>query len=67
LLSIPYVEQAYRIGEGSPDPGGLPHRFIIKACLPLGFLLLALQAMQMTLESGLRLAGRPTEDPATAG
>jgi TRAP-type mannitol/chloroaromatic compound transport system permease small subunit len=66
-LSIPYAEQAYRIGEGSPDPGGLPHRFIIKSCLPLGFLLLALQAVQMTLESGLRLTGHSIEDRAASG
>src|SRR3546814_9097233 len=27
-LSIPYVMQSYTIGEGSPDPGGLPARWI---------------------------------------
>ncbi|MBK1667730.1 hypothetical protein CKO28_06740 [Rhodovibrio sodomensis] len=66
-LSIPYVEQAYWIGEGSPDPGGLPHRFIIKGCLPIGFLLLALQGLQMALESALRLAGRDREAATAAG
>lgn len=66
-LSIPYVEQAYRIGEGSPDPGGLPYRFIIKGCLPLGFLLLALQGLQMTIESALRLAGCDAEAETAAG
>lgn len=44
-LSIPYVMQSYRIGEGSPDPGGLPHRFILKATIPIGFSLLTLQSL----------------------
>ena len=43
-LSIPYVEQSYGLQEGSPDPGGLPNRWILKAFVPLGFALLALQA-----------------------
>jgi TRAP-type mannitol/chloroaromatic compound transport system permease small subunit len=44
-LSIPYVLQSYRIGEGSPDPGGLPHRWILKAMIPAGFILLILQGI----------------------
>ena len=43
-LSLHYVEQAYVIDEGSPDPGGIPHRFVIKALIPLGFALLLLQS-----------------------
>jgi len=48
-LSIPYVLQSYRIGESSPDPGGLPHRFILKAMIPAGFVLLALQSLAWVL------------------
>ena len=44
-LSIGYVEQAYVIDEGSPDPGGLPHRYIIKGLIPIGFALLLLQSI----------------------
>lgn len=43
-LSLTFVDQAYQIGEGSPDPGGLPHRFLLKAVIPFGFALLAAQA-----------------------
>jgi TRAP-type mannitol/chloroaromatic compound transport system permease small subunit len=43
-LSIPFVYQAYRVGEGSPNPGGLGYRFILKSFIPLGFGLLAIQA-----------------------
>ena len=45
LLSIHYVQQAYVIGEQSPDPGGLTHRWLLKAFIPAGFALLALQSI----------------------
>lgn len=44
-LSLDYVAAARSIGEGSPDPGGLPARWLLKALLPLGFGLLTLQAL----------------------
>lgn len=44
-LSLHYVEQAYVIDEGSSDPGGLPHRYLIKALIPVGFALLLLQSV----------------------
>ncbi|SON58131.1 TRAP-type mannitol/chloroaromatic compound transport system, small permease component [Hartmannibacter diazotrophicus] len=43
-LAIKYVQQSYALGEGSPDPGGLPDRWILKAAIPVSFLLLALQS-----------------------
>lgn len=48
-LSLNFVFQAYQIGEGSPDPGGLPYRFLLKAIIPLGFALLAVQAAAHTI------------------
>jgi len=44
-LSMRYFQQSFAIGEKSPDPGGLPWRWALKALLPLGFALLALQAL----------------------
>ena len=44
-LSLHYVGQAYAIDEKSPDPGGLPYRWVLKALIPLGFTLLALQSV----------------------
>lgn len=44
-LSLKYVQQSYVIDEGSPDPGGLPHRWALKSLIPLGFGLLALQTL----------------------
>lgn len=46
-LSIAYVQSSYSINEGSPDPGGLPNRFLLKAIMPAAFALLALQAFSM--------------------
>lgn len=56
-LSLDYVWQSYVIGEGSPDPGGLPHRFILKAFIPLGFALLLMQALAQCAKTGLALFG----------
>ena len=50
-LSLHYVEQSYVIDEGSPDPGGLPHRYLLKALLPVGFALLLLQGVAAALKS----------------
>jgi TRAP-type mannitol/chloroaromatic compound transport system permease small subunit len=50
-LSIGYVMQSYLIGETSPDPGGLPYRFLLKSMIPLGFLLLLVQSLAATLRS----------------
>lgn len=44
-ISMPYVMQSYRISEGSPDPGGLPYRWIIKAMIPAGFVLFGIQSL----------------------
>ena len=42
-VSFAYVAQSYAYQEGSPDPGGLPFRYLLKSLIPLGFALLALQ------------------------
>ena len=44
-LSIGYVGQSYGIGETSPDPGGIPWRWAVKALIPIGYSLLALQSV----------------------
>ena len=43
--SIPFIVASVGVLEGSPDPGGLPGRFVLKAVIPVGFLLLALQGI----------------------
>lgn len=42
IYSVPFVVQSYQVGEVSQAPGGLPFRWLMKAVLPAGFLLLLL-------------------------
>lgn len=49
LLSWRYVGQAYAIGEKSPDPGGIPMRWLLKGILPVGYGLLFLQSLGQLL------------------
>lgn len=55
VASIPYAVAAFETGEGSPDAGGLPHRWIVKSAIPLGAALLLLQGVAMLLEKILVL------------
>jgi TRAP-type mannitol/chloroaromatic compound transport system permease small subunit len=50
-----FVANAYAVGETSPDPGGLPARYIVKAMIPIGFILLGLQGISLVLKSILDL------------
>jgi TRAP-type mannitol/chloroaromatic compound transport system permease small subunit len=43
--SLPFVEDSFSILESSPDPGGLPYRFIIKSIIPIAFFLLMMQGI----------------------
>ena len=54
-------------GEVSPDPGGLPARYILKAVMPVGFFLLGLQGVSMAIHSLCRLLGLEGEEDAQEG
>ncbi len=60
--SIPWVMTAYEVGEVSIDPGGIPARFIIKAALPAGYLLMLFQGLLLGVKSAFILSGNPLED-----
>ena len=45
IFSVPFVITSFQLSEVSNAPGGLPFRWLIKAMLPLGFLLLALATL----------------------
>lgn len=63
-LSLPWVEMSYTRAEGSPNPGGLPHRFLLKSLIPLSFGLLALQGLAHALRHGFALSAQ--DDTAKA-
>ena len=50
-----FTLNAWSMREGSPDPGGLPARYVVKAAIPIGFLLLLLQALSLLFSSLLTL------------
>jgi TRAP-type mannitol/chloroaromatic compound transport system permease small subunit len=54
-LSLKYVQQSWAIDERSPDPGGLPHRWALKALIPAGFALLSLQSAATLLGVAAKL------------
>jgi TRAP-type mannitol/chloroaromatic compound transport system permease small subunit len=59
-ISLHYVQQSYVIDEKSADPGGLTHRWVLKALIPAGFVLVALQSVAEIVKSiaRFRQAGR---------
>jgi TRAP-type mannitol/chloroaromatic compound transport system permease small subunit len=61
-LSIGFVDQSWTIGEGSPNPGGLNALYLIKAMIPLGFVLLFLQSLAQAIHSVIAFGAR-TDEP----
>ncbi len=49
--SWPFVRNSFVIYEGSPDPGGIPFRFLLKSMIIVGFAILTLQAISQTIKS----------------
>jgi TRAP-type mannitol/chloroaromatic compound transport system permease small subunit len=45
VYSFPFVGASFALAEVSQSPGGLPYRWIVKAALPTGFVLLLLAAL----------------------
>lgn len=56
-----FVYNAWAVMEGSPDPGGIPLRFIIKGTIPAGFILIALQGISLGIKSFMTIIGRERE------
>ena len=53
----PFVFDSWSIGEGSPDPGGLPARYVLKTCIPLAFFLIGIQAFSQAIKNFLVITG----------
>lgn len=56
--SIPFVVASMRDLEGSPDPGGIPARFVLKAVIPVAFFLLGIQGVSETVKNLYRALGK---------
>ncbi|MDK2777363.1 MAG: TRAP transporter small permease subunit [Pseudomonadota bacterium] len=48
---IDFTYEAFDLGEGSGDPGGLPYRWIIKAVIPFAFFATSVSGIGMILNS----------------
>jgi len=48
--SLSFVGSSFALKETSPQPGGLPARYVIKATIPLGFFLLGLQGLSIVFK-----------------
>lgn len=57
-LSLAYVGQSWSVNEGSPNPGGLDHRYVVKALIPVGFALLMMQSIAQAIRAGLAMRSR---------
>ncbi|TCP42899.1 TRAP transporter small permease subunit [Rhodovulum marinum] len=56
--SLGFVDSAWSIREGSPDPGGLPGRWLLKGMIPVAFGLFALQCLANAIRHAAALRGR---------
>jgi TRAP-type mannitol/chloroaromatic compound transport system permease small subunit len=56
-----FIANSWGFQEGSPDPGGLPARYLMKSAIPLGFILVAIQGVSELIKSYLRIAAREGE------
>jgi TRAP-type mannitol/chloroaromatic compound transport system permease small subunit len=66
LTSWKFVHNSWSMLEGSPDPGGIPFRFIVKGTIPVGFVLLLLQGISLGLHSLMQLIGWETPEKPEA-
>lgn len=52
-----FVGNSWAVREISPDPGGLPARYLLKAMIPAGFVLLIIQSVSEVLKNLMTVMG----------
>ncbi|MBF0258388.1 MAG: TRAP transporter small permease subunit [Desulfamplus sp.] len=57
-----FIMGSWVVREISPDPGGLPFRYILKAMIPTGFVLLILQGISEAFKNLLIITGHDKEE-----
>ncbi|WP_319407561.1 TRAP transporter small permease subunit [uncultured Desulfosarcina sp.] len=61
-----FVSNSFSMLEGSPDPGGIPFRFIVKGTMTVGYVLLLLQGLSMGVHALLQILGAETVEEEKA-
>ncbi len=64
MTSWKFAANSFSMLEGSPDPGGIPFRFIVKGLIPVGFSLLFLQGLSLGIHSLLQILGIESAEEA---
>ena len=64
--SSSFVSNSFAVMEGSPDPGGIPYRFLLKACIPVGFVLVLLQGVSLGIKSLLTILGESLDEESSS-
>ncbi|MGD2125686.1 MAG: TRAP transporter small permease subunit [Desulfobacteraceae bacterium] len=54
----PFLSNSWSIREFSPNPGGLPAVYVLKAVIPAAFLLIGIQAVSLFIKKIYFLAGK---------
>lgn len=62
VTSANFVYNSWTVLEGSPDPGGIPYRFILKSAIPLGFILIMLQGISLAIKSLFTIMGKEIDN-----
>ena len=56
-----FVINSFNVREISANPGGLPARYFLKACIPIAALLLLMQGISLAIRSWLTIVGKLPE------
>ena len=62
VTSFKFVYDSWAILEGSPDPGGIPFRFIVKGTITVGFFLLSSRHLSRDPQSPADIGGGKDEE-----
>ncbi|HMR66895.1 MAG TPA: TRAP transporter small permease subunit [Anaerolineae bacterium] len=57
-ISLDFVSVSWNVRETTPDPGGLPARYLIKFMIPLGFTLILIQGLAEILKAYQQMRGK---------
>jgi TRAP-type mannitol/chloroaromatic compound transport system permease small subunit len=66
VTSWKFVGNSFSMLEGSPDPGGIPYRFIVKGTMTVGYFLLLMQGLSMGVHALLQILGVETVEEEKA-
>ncbi len=58
ISSIDFVANSIKFSESSPDPGGLPYRYLLKSVIPIAFIFLLLQGVASIIHNVLIVLDR---------